>query len=354
MKIFEKYHLFVGLACVAITGCAAPKAKPIVWPSPPDAPRVKFVTLFNTDKELFGTSWQDVVVGTGASGFRKPAAAHIDNRGRLYVSDTGLGLVHIFDLKNKKKTAIGGLGKPVGVTSGSDGKVYVTDTSSDRIMVYGADDEFIYSLGKPGELEQPTGIVMNNNLDRLYVVDTHKHNVAVFSPKKRKKQFEFGERGDGDGQFNFPSNIAIDNENNVYVVDTINGRVQIFDADGNFLDKFGRLGDAPGAFSRPKGIALDPDGNIYVVDSAFNNVQMFNKSGRILMGFAGFGEGRGGMILPSGIAIDENATIYVTDQWNARVSVYQFLNKRYWEKNPDEKKELFKYVEYGESDYVEE
>ncbi len=60
------------------------------------------------------------------------------------------------------------------------------------------------------------------------------------------------------GNFSKPTNVAVDKDGNLYVADTLNDRVEVFDADGNFIRTLGKNGDGPGDFARPKGIAVDP------------------------------------------------------------------------------------------------
>lgn len=59
-----------------------------------------------------------------------------------------------------------------------------------------------------------------------------------------------------------PTFVALDSDRNVYVTDTMNNRVEIFDADGNFITQFGKHCDGPGCFAHPKGIAVDSDGHV--------------------------------------------------------------------------------------------
>ena len=73
--------------------------------------------------------------------------------------------------------------------------------------------------------------------------------------------------------------MAVDSDGNVYVTDTFNNRVEIFDADGEFISMFGKNGDGPADFERPKGIAVDCDGHIWVVDAAQNRVKVFDQQG---------------------------------------------------------------------------
>ena len=105
----------------------------------------------------------------------------------------------------------------------------------------------------------------------------------MFILQKARPLFTFGARGDKDGEFNFPSNVAIERKTgNVYIVDTQNFRIQVFDKGGKFVKRFGQIGDAPGTFTRPKGIGIDSEGHIYVADAAFDNLQIFDEKGQVL------------------------------------------------------------------------
>jgi streptogramin lyase len=88
-------------------------------------------------------------------------------------------------------------------------------------------------------------------------------------------KFAFGSQGSGNGEFNFPSAIAVDSGGNIYVADTFNDRVQVFNPSGVFQSTFGSFGTGNGEFSSPYGIAVGSRGNIYVADTANNRVQVF-------------------------------------------------------------------------------
>ena len=137
----------------------------------------------------------------------------------------------------------------------------------------------------------------------------------------------FGERGSGPGQMNIPSFIAIGKLGDIYITDTGNFRVQVFDRSHKLRFAFGQAGRNLGDFTRPKGIALDSEQNIYVTDGAFNNFQIFNQEGRLLMFIGGYGDSGlpGTFNVPGDIDIDENDRIYVSDQLGHRVQTFQFL-----------------------------
>jgi len=115
-------------------------------------------------------------------------------------------------------------------------------------------------------------------------------------------------------------------QGNIYVSDTLNFRIQVFDPQYRFVQRFGKQGNSFGQFSRPKGIALDSYQNLYVVDSDFCNFQVFDPKNQLLMFLGGWGPTPGQFALPAGIAIDKQNFIYVTDQNNRRIQIFKLLN----------------------------
>jgi DNA-binding beta-propeller fold protein YncE len=174
------------------------------------------------------------------------------------------------------------------------------------------------------------------------VIDTKSHQFKAYDIATKKHLYSVGKRGLEDAEFNFPTNIAVDQRNgNIVVVDTQNFRVQIFDKDGKFLSKFGNVGNKPGTFARPKGVGIDSDGNIYVADSAFNNVQVFDENGsNILLFFGGGGYGPTQFRLITGIYIDEDDKIVIADGFSGRVQTFQYISERWKKNNPQKYNEL--------------
>ena len=328
--------LFVIAIPLFLISCAPPKLPDLVWPGPPNPPRIKFVKSFHGGKDLKGSSFVgDVILGVSTSfTMRKPNNIHVDKDGRVLVTDTAYTDIFIYEFPNKKVSSVNSAGariffKPIGVTTDDTGRIFVSDTRTDQVAVLDNKGRLMKYISPGTPFKQPTGMTVDNANGLLYVVDTHLHNVQVFDLKTLKYQRTVGERGKEEGSFNYPSAIAVDAKGRIYVVDTMNARIQVFDLKGRFLYSYGQFGDSPGEFARPKGVAIDSEGHVYVVDAAFNNVQIFDDEGNILMAFGGYGNGRGQMILPAGIAIDKDDFIYVTDSWNERVDVYEFLGEKY-------------------------
>lgn len=332
------------LLLLLTTACAsAPRPEPdLVWPLPPETPRIKFVKSLSSSADVKAASFAQRVKTTiigdePVAALGKPYAVHVDRRGRILVADSAWRKVLVFDEAGQDFSILGTDGpgvllNPRGVTSDSQGRIYVTDVSQNRVVVYDENGRFQLAMGLQGQLDKPVGIAVNDALKRVYVVSTgstatQSHKVTVFDAATGNLLFEFGGRGIADGQFNFPTNIAVDALGKVYVMDSFNFRVQIFDADGKFLFKFGSIGTGFGQFSKPKGIGVDSEGHIYVSDAAFNNVQIFDPEGRLLLFFGQMGSRPGQFWLPAGLAVDSQDRIYVADQYNKRINIYQYLSQ---------------------------
>jgi uncharacterized protein (TIGR03663 family) len=133
----------------------------------------------------------------------------------------------------------------------------------------------------------------------------------------------------GDGQFNEPWGVAVDADNNIYVADTWNGRIQVFDATGAFLRKWGyfnttngELGD-PNALFGPRGIAIDLAGNLVVADTGNKRIVRFATTGELVDQVGGGGVVAGRFDEPTSVSVDpSDGSIYVADAWNRRIQKF--------------------------------
>ncbi len=134
------------------------------------------------------------------------------------------------------------------------------------------------------KLERPAGLVVAG--ERLLVVDSQRHCVVACDLNARYLS-EFGRRGSGPGEFNFPTHLAADPNGDLYVTDSMNSRVTRLDHAGQFKNQIGGIGDGPGHFRRPKGVAVDTFGHVYVIDALFDNLQIFDRDGQFLLALGG-------------------------------------------------------------------
>jgi DNA-binding beta-propeller fold protein YncE len=294
------------------------------WPTAPEPARVRFVRSLDPSAVRGRPSLvrrvARAILGAGDTPqMDQPYGIAIGADRRVYVADTTGGVIHVYDLERPSYSSIRvGGASLIGVASVAGG-LFVTDSASGRVLALDERGRTQWTLGPAQGFERPTGIAAAG--DRLYVVDTLRHRVAIVRTSGAIVR-TFGERGDRPGQFNFPTNIARAGDGTIFVTDTMNFRVQVFDADGRFLRAFGQIGDGSGDFDKPKGVAVDSAGHVYVVEGFNDVVQIFDEDGRLLLSFGGSGTGAGRLWLPTGIAI-VNDVIYVADSANRRVQMYE-------------------------------
>lgn len=329
--------LFVLGAACGIQSPAVPPGRevsktPLTWPQPPQQPRIRFIRTMATPKDLGipPTAWQriwEVVAGRDEEWLIRPA--DVAARGEtIFVVDAGAQALWILNPRTggfRKIQEAGGdrLVSPIAVALGSSGRVYLADSYLGKIFVYDNGEKWLATISDP-RIRRPAGLAYDARRDRLYIGDSAAHRVWIFSGEG-KPVGVIGQRGAGNGEFNFPTRVAVDRNGNLFVTDTLNFRVQVFDPDGKFAGMFGRLGDSSGDFASPKGIALDSEGHIYIVEALFDAVQIFDRGGRYLLTFGERGLGAGQFWLPAGIFVDPQDRVYVADSYNQRIQIFQYL-----------------------------
>jgi len=283
--------------------------------------------------------------GTTEGKFKSPSGLAFD-RGNdfLYVADTDNDRIQIFDVD--------------GNCSGSD------EVANDVCFV----DEFGDSGNGEGEFNSPTALVLDTGRDLLYILDSGNDRIQIIDVDGNCGNDElandvcfvdeFGTSGNGDGEFDSPSGLALDtNSDMLYVADTNNNRIQIIDVNGNcdsgdsdylandvcFVDEFGEKGNGDGEFDSPSGLALDTNNDmLYVADTDNNLIQIIdvdgNCQGSIQLAndicfvdeFGGSGSDDGDFNSPVGLTLDvSNDMLYVADTKNERIQIIDVVEIGY-------------------------
>jgi DNA-binding beta-propeller fold protein YncE len=334
--------LLVASSIVAglLVSCRSPRpdgppasAEALVWPPPPDEPRIAYVKSIATPRDIgrSPSAWKRAISFiTGAADEReslvKPLGIALDEAGNVCITDTGNNTVCYLDLAGKRWRRWAAAGKtrfesPVSVARAGD-IFYLADSELGIVLAFREDGREVFRISSP--LKRPAGVAVVG--DSLAVADSAAHTVFVFDLRGQPR-VQFGKHGDGPGEFNFPTHVAADSQGHLLVTDSLNSRVQVFDRAGKFLAQIGSAGDAPGQFGRPKGVAADTFGHVYVVDAVFDNVQVFDLTGRLLLNWGEGGSKPGTFGVPAGIAIGQDNQIYVADSYNHRVQVFKYLGQ---------------------------
>jgi uncharacterized protein (TIGR03663 family) len=184
--------------------------------------------------------------------------------------------------------AKGQMNDPHGIAVAPDGSLYVADTNDNMIQHFSSSGQFISDWGsygdssvtpaKLGTFNQPWGVAVSPDGKWVYVTDTWNHRIQKFSadgtPISSWGKGVYGDMNDPFGLWG-PRGIAVDSRGRVFVTDTGNKRVLVYDADGKFITQFGQVGMQPGQFDEPVGLALDSQGNVYVADTWNQRIQVF-------------------------------------------------------------------------------
>ncbi len=178
---------------------------------------------------------------------------------------------------------------PAGIAADQQGNLDVTDEWLNRISVFDSEGNLLRCWGtvQSGDSEPngASGIAIDAN-DTLFVTDCRSHKVRKCTTDGAFLG-SWGSLGSGEGELDSPWGIAVDGEGYVYVADHKNHRVQKFTADGDFVAQIGRGGTKRGNLSFPTDVAVDPDGDIYICDWSKNKwdrgrVQIFDADGNFL------------------------------------------------------------------------
>ena len=140
-----------------------------------------------------------------------------------------------------------------------------------------------------------------------------------------------GSRGAGVGQFNDPYGIAVSRNGNVYVTDASNNRIQVFNSsNNNLVSTIGSVGSQTNQFNSPRGVGVRPTGNsdiIYVADTLNNRIQVFNSRNELVSSFVSGGSATDQFNDPSGVAVNPiNSSLYIGDTFNDRVQVFSITS----------------------------
>jgi|GEM_PF-199896 DNA-binding beta-propeller fold protein YncE len=208
--------------------------------------------------------------------------AYDDTLNWVAVADAGKKTVYVVDVTRwKLQLVIGQRGefkRPVAVAFDSARKrIYVADTILHKIRVFDLYGKHLFDIGgkgaAPGKLYFPTGLTVDKE-GNLYVVNSFNFRFDIFTPEGKFIK-SIGSHGDVIGMFARPKDIALDSEGHIYVTDAAFNNFQIFDKEGRVYLFVGVGGIAPGTFSNIYSIYIDKNDKIYVTDQTNRRIQIF-------------------------------------------------------------------------------
>ncbi|KQO17770.1 hypothetical protein ASF12_03655 [Paenibacillus sp. Leaf72] len=314
--------------------------------------KLDFSSVPSGEWKLIGGS-----LGSGVGQFKNLSDVTLDHSGNIYVADTGNHRIQKLDVStnswNEWKKSGGGLGSqlgefrsPFGVAVDESGDVYVADSENHRIQKLDRLADSWSNWGYMGavagdglgEFDGVTGIAIDDEGD-VYAADYENHRIqkldAITGSWSAWGKID-GSSGTGLGEFENPTGVAVDGNGNVYVADRNNHRIQKLDAGTGTWGAWGKAGGGQGSgsgeFAYPSSVAVDSEGNVYVADTNNFRIQMLEASTGTWKTVGG-GNGRseiGEFNYPTGVAVDSSNNIYVADTDNHRIQKLD-ISKGEWE-----------------------
>ena len=217
--------------------------------------------------------------GENAGEFKNPTGIAINKDRNILVSENHNHRVQILSWEGRHLGSFGGQGSldsqlsnPWGLSLDSTGNIIVADRGNKLIKIFTADGRFLMKIGGQGFLSYPIHCVKRG--EYFIVSDRSEHCIKVFN-REGHFQYKFGKRGQGDGEFNCPIYLLVNESQHLFVCDRDNHRVQVFELNGKFIGKFGRKGSKLEEFRGPLSVAMLSNGQIVVSDDDNHRIQIF-------------------------------------------------------------------------------
>jgi DNA-binding beta-propeller fold protein YncE len=212
----------------------------------------------------------------------------------------------------------------IGAIGARLGRIYATDTMRKQIIAFDVPRRRVFAFGlrEPGRLDKPVAMAVDNS-QNVYVVDAARGHVIVYDGLGLYQR-TIGEPK----ELTRPTGIAVSGDGErIYVVDRAtnesdNHRVVVYDKEGRKLKEIGHRGSGPGEFNVPVQAAVGSDGKLYVLDAGNFRVQVFDADGKHLRSFGTNGDSIGSFARPRGIAVDAASRVYVSDAFFGNFQVF--------------------------------
>ncbi len=321
----------------------------IVWPSPPAIARIKYLDYWSGEKYVSQakkkSGWMERVAGvaTGETSANKsrwqlvvPNGVAVDSKGIVYIADSKVRAIFMInmetgDFQMLKNGSDGRFQWLTGLAIDDADRLFAGDSGMRRVLIFDSNHKVEGTISEG--LVDPGGIAIDNENRFLYVADAEQDQVLVYDadpPYKLLRRIGTGGKQHTlttPGDFAKPTFLAVDADGNLFVADTWNNRIEVFDADGKFVRTFGKAGDGPGYFARPKGIAIDCDGHVWVADAVQDRLQVFTPEGHLLAYLGGHGMLPGQFESLINVTIDKNNRVITTEQLAPRAQFFRYVTE---------------------------
>ena len=255
----------------------------------------------------------------------QPSDIAVRNDGRVYVLDGVNNRVVVYMSDGEMDFIFGGgengLKRPMGIAISGE-RLYIADSGHHRIAVFNLRGGFLHSLALVGELPpEPVALTVEDGV--VTWSDRRNHRVCRNDVSTGKRVLCWGKRGEAKGEFQFPFQLKFDSDGYVYVVDVLNGRVQVFNHRGRYFSPVSRFGLEVGELYRPNGLAFYGDHTLLVSDAYRGTVSVFRDGRSVGLLLDERGEALR-FSTPVGLTVWRDH-LYVVDMANNRIELFRLF-----------------------------
>ena len=264
--------------------------------------------------------------GTGVGQFNKPRSVAVgpnddvfavDMTGRVQRFDSSGRYLNFWQMQETER------GRPKGMGRDGDGLIIVLEPHYARVNHFTPDGELVFQWGmrgaEPGKLAFPRAVACHSSGDLFVTEFQQVERVQRFLPAGKGLVLAFGGAGDEAGSFNRPEGIGIDRWDRLFVADSCNHRIQVFDDLGRWMGGYGRPGSGVGELSYPYDVKIDAEGNQFVCEFGNSRIQVFDPEFQSVEIIGGPGSALGQFSNPWSLALDSEGNLWVADSGNHRI-----------------------------------
>lgn len=307
----------------------------------PPYPGVNRVTIHFDNQEIQGSPFEVNVVRNYSRPIGMPHTFPLPNAspwGVAMISDTEMVvtasdcIVHVYNIEGEEIDQVtSNFTRPYGIATDHRGHLWITDREAHMVQKFQRDEgngQFVklFQFGSrginAGQFSHPRGIAVNPDNDHIYISDMKNNRIQIFAPDPTVPTYrdQFGSPGKTPGLFNLPAGLCFNREGRLVVCDDHNCRLQVFDAEGRFVETLGTTQAQKGLLCSPIGIAMDFHGRYVITEFGSHCVTFLSPQGDILNCVRSVGKGYGQFVHPRGIALDSAGYVYIADNENMRIA----------------------------------
>ena len=265
------------------------------------------------------------------TGMNTPWHLAVTTEGQIVVAEYFTHCVSVFDREGHKLRSFGHQGSGQsklsclrGVALCRDNSVLVT--AEHCVKKYSLDGTFIASVGTLGsgklEFKEPWAVAINDKTGLIYVCDTNNHRIKLLN-EDLTYHSNFGSRGSGPGQFQFPDDIVFNSSGELLIADAINNRIQVLTPEGQLLYMFNKRGPGMEDLGYLVSVSIDSDDFVYVLEHTAGRISIFDNKGNFIKTFGKSGANAGEFSSPYGLTVDMNNYVHVSDTGNNRIQLFK-------------------------------